>query len=173
MMGDPLVLRTQQLEAVYRRIAATRMAGLPLLHPRLAVQAVGFAAQDDGCALGVLVTPWFMNLVRLPLAPDLRPDAELPAPGQQEDRCIAGWTFRFHGHTEPGLGVHAAASLASPMNEFADQAAAVATAEALLEQLRPVPVPVAVPVPVPVPAAVPMSALARRGFLLGRSGAQR
>lgn len=149
MTGDPLVLRTQQLEAVYRGIAATRMAGLPLLHPRLAVQAVGFAAQGDGSALGVLVTPWFMNLVRLPL----QADAELPAPGEAEDRNIAGWIFRFHGHSEPGVGGHAAASLASPMHEFVDQAAAVATAQALLEQLRPVP--------------------ARRGFLLGRSGAAR
>lgn len=146
----PLAQRVQQLEAVYRRIATTRMAGLPLLHPGLAVQAVGFAPQPDGSALGVLVTPWFMNLVRLPL----QADAELPAPGQAEDRDIGGWTFRFHGHTEPGIGVHAAASLASPMHEFADQAAAVATAQALLERLRPVP--------------------ARRGFLLGRgSGAPR
>ncbi len=147
--GTTLADRVQRLEAVYRDIARTRMAGVPLLHPGLAVQAVGFAAQADGTALGVLVTPWFMNLVRLPLVSD----AELPAPGQAEDLAIGGWTFRFHGHSEAGLGAHAAASLASPMHEFADQAAAVATAQALLERLRPVP--------------------ARRGFLLGRSGAAR
>lgn len=146
--SPPLAARVQQLEAVYRTIAATRMAGLPLLHPSLAVQAVGFEAQADGTALGVLVTPWFMNLVRLPLSDT----ADVPAPGQAEDCCIGGWTFRFHSHAEPGLGVHAAASLASPMSEFADQAAAVATARALLERLRPAP--------------------ARRGFLFGRGGAR-
>jgi [NiFe] hydrogenase assembly HybE family chaperone len=145
---NTLVARVRQLEAVYGEIAATRMAGLPLVHPRLSVQAVGFEAQEDGTALGILVTPWFMNLVRLPLSNS----AELPAPGQAEDRRVGSWTFRFHGHSEPGIGEHAAASLASPMNEFADQAAAVATAQALLERLRPVP--------------------ARRGFLFGRHGAQ-
>lgn len=142
---DPLPTRVQQLEAVFREIAATRMAGLPLLHPGLKVQAVEFAPCGDGTALGVLVTPWFMNLVRLPL----QGTADVtPAPGEAEDQAVGGWTFRFHGQQEPGLGPFAAASLASPMGEFADQASAVATARALLERLRPAP--------------------ARRGFLFGR-----
>lgn len=142
-----LATRVRALEAAYRHIAATRMAGLPLVHPRLAVQAVGFEAGDDAVALGVLVTPWFMNLVRLPL--EARAVAAVTAPGRADDVTIHGWTFRFHGHQEPGLGRHAAASLVSPMSEFADQAAAVATAEGVLERLRPAP--------------------ARRRFLLGRS----
>jgi len=143
-----LAARVQALEATFRRIAATRMAGLPLLHAGLSVQAVDFEADAQGQALGVLVTPWFMNLVRLPLEAHAQGSNSLPPPGQARDQAVGGWTFRFHGHSEPGLGHFAAASLASPMAEFADQAAAVATARALLEQLRPVP--------------------ARRGFLLGR-----
>lgn len=141
--------RVQQLEQVFATIAATRMAGLPLMHPGLAVQAVDFAPTADGTACGVLVTPWFMNLVRLPL----QAGAPLPAPGRAADFDIGGWTFRFLGQAEPGLGPFAAASLASPMSEFADQAAAVATARALLERLRPVP--------------------ARRGFLFGHAGSAR
>lgn len=147
-MSAALEPRVQALEATFRRIASTRMAGLPLMHPWLSVEAVDFSQHEDGLALGALVTPWFLNLVRLPLhaaaAETLR-----PGPGDGEDIAIGGWTFRFLGHQEPGLGRFAAASLVSPMSEFADQAAAVATARALLEKLRPRP--------------------ARRGFLFGRA----
>lgn len=146
-MSPLLAPRVQALEARFRHIAMTRMAGVALLHQALQVQAVDFAESADGCALGVLVTPWFMNLVRLPLLPE----AALPLPGSAEDCAIGGWTFRFHGQSEPGVGPFAAASLVSPMHGFADQAAAVATARALLERLRPRP--------------------ARRGFLFGRSEA--
>ena len=140
-----------RLEAAFRRIERTRMAGLPLLHPRLTVQAVDFAtarpepstpralpaSAAPSLACGVLVTPWFMNLVQLPLHAD--GVAALPAPGDAADLEVGGWTFRFHGQHEAGCGRFAAASLVSPMAEFADQAAAVATARALLERLRPVP----------------------------------
>jgi len=155
------VERVSRLEATFRHIAATRMAGLPILHPRLHVQAVDFAPVEAGVGtgewVGVLVTPWFMNLVRLPAAPVVarakggreRPATDtLPAPGQAADLAIGGWTFRFLGHEEPGCGRFAAASLVSPMHGFEDQPAAIATARALLERLRPPP--------------------ARRAFLLGR-----
>ncbi|MBP6900371.1 MAG: [NiFe]-hydrogenase assembly chaperone HybE [Burkholderiaceae bacterium] len=149
-----LAPRVQALEATFRHIAATRMAGLPLVHPRLAVQAVDFGIEPDSdghpaapgrIATGVLVTPWFMNLVRLPLQATAA--AALPAPGQAAEHSFNGWSFQFLGHEEAGLGRFAAASLVSPMSEFADQPAAVATARALLERLRPRP--------------------ARRGFLFG------
>jgi len=146
-MKPPLAEQVQRLEQTFERIARTRMAGLPLMHPRLAVRAVDFTVGDDGIALGVLVTPWFMNLVRLPLRPEA--EALLPAPGHGEERAVGGWTFDFLGHEEPGLGRFAAASLVSPMSEFADQAAAETTARLLLERLRPRP--------------------ARRGFLFGRT----
>lgn len=132
-----LPIRVQCLEAAFRRIERERMAGLPLVHPQLRVQAVGFAAGDDELALGVLVTPWFMNLVQLPLTAQAA--ALLPRPGVGAERAVFGWRFLFHAQQEDGIGLFAAASLVSPMSEFADQAAAVATAQALLEHLRPPP----------------------------------
>lgn len=41
------------------------MRDLPFVHPDLEVEAVGFAPWQDH-ELGILITPWFMNLVMLP-----------------------------------------------------------------------------------------------------------
>ena len=54
-----------QLETVFRDIERTRMAGLPILNPALAVEAVDFSIWQ-GHWLGVLITPWFMNVMLLP-----------------------------------------------------------------------------------------------------------
>jgi len=141
-----LAARTALLETAFRDIACQRMAGVPVLHARLHVQAVGFEAAE-GVAVGVLVTPWFMNLLRLPLGDDA---AMLPV-GAKADREVGLRRFEFIGAHEPVLGAFEACPLFSPMFDFADQAAAVATAQAVLQQLRPEPVP-------------PL-----RGFLFGRS----
>lgn len=51
----------RHFDAVYRE----RMQGLPIVNERLSVEAVGFAALE-GHELGVLISPWFMNLILLP-----------------------------------------------------------------------------------------------------------
>ncbi|MEI2624689.1 MAG: [NiFe]-hydrogenase assembly chaperone HybE [Giesbergeria sp.] len=96
------------------------------------MQAVGFAPEPEGSsALGVLVTPWFMNLMRLPL------DAAEPlGPGQASRQRIGAHRLSFIGAHEAAFGPYAMCSLASPMFEFADQDAAVATAHEVLAQLR-------------------------------------
>lgn len=147
--------RVQALVALFERIAATRMQGVPMLHEALRVAAVGFepdaGAGDAAGAVGVLVTPWFMNLVWLPL--DEPPaDGVLPV-GATRTRVLGAERFDFIGAFEEAIGPFEACSLFSPMDEFADQAAALATAEAVLSLLRPP------PPPEPVPA--------RRRFLLG------
>ena len=127
--------RLRAFEALFERIATTRMAGVALLHPGLSVQAVGFQREAGGTAQsGILVTPWFMNLVRLPLSDD--PD-ELPgAVGSKRHLAVGSERFEFIAAHEEGFGAFEACSLFSPMFDFADQAAAVATAAQVLEQLR-------------------------------------
>lgn len=148
VVGEKVAL----LEAVFRDIAAHRMQGVPLLHGGLRVQAVGFAlAEDAPLAAGVLVTPWFMNLLRLPLG-------RMPMLGLGEVGTVRIGVHRlgFIGAFEPALGAYEMCSLASPMFEFADQAAAVATAREVLAVLRQ-----------PVSAASDVVA-GRRRFLFGR-----
>jgi [NiFe] hydrogenase assembly HybE family chaperone len=162
--------RAAALEALFRTIAATRMAGVPILHPALQVQAVGFESEPLGrCAVGVLVTPWFMNLVRVPLiaagAADSDPGAaeEAIAPaGRMRTRQVGNERFDFIGAAEPGFGAYESCSLFSPMSGFVDHAAAVATAQAVLGQLRSPP---AADAAAPTSAAAPPS---RRALLFGR-----
>jgi hypothetical protein len=185
-----LLARVRELERIYRRIATTRMAGIPILHPGLEVTAVGFAPEPGGGgAAGVLVTPWFMNLVWLP-----DEDAEEKAPppaadggaasdsavgrearppalrvGVSRARRIGHEAFDFLGAHEEGFGPFETCSLFSPVLEFADQVAAVATAEAVLELLRAPPAATGVPGEPAPPQGEPVPA--RRAFLLGRRAA--
>jgi [NiFe] hydrogenase assembly HybE family chaperone len=194
-----LAARVRELEALFERIASTRMQGVPILHPRLSVEAVGFRPSAGGrAAVGVLVTPWFMNLVWLPLQPapaspaspaadaadadraasDRSPSAAPPEPatpvGVTRTRAVGNERFDFIGAREPGFGAYEACSLFSPMSEFADQAAAVATAEQVMRLLHP-PQPLAGADAAPDleadDASAPEAAPSRRALLFGRAAA--
>lgn len=155
--------RLQRLEQTFATIARERMVGVPVLNPALRVQALGFARREPGPMLtGVLLTPWFMSLLRLPLQPQPAGSPGLLPVGHKGERELGGRPLEFIGAHEPGLGCFETCSLFSPMFEFVDQAAGVATGLAVLALLdgeggrdRPV---------APVPS--------RRGFLFGRAEAR-
>jgi [NiFe] hydrogenase assembly HybE family chaperone len=119
------------LESAFTRIRRERMADIPLLNPALEVQAVGFSVREDYC-LGVLITPWFMNLMLLPLAGDEW--AELPS-GTKINKSFPSGTYEFILGEEEGVGRYLMCSLFSPVFEFQNQQAAVVTAEAVLQSL--------------------------------------
>ncbi|WP_428419731.1 [NiFe]-hydrogenase assembly chaperone HybE [Methylibium sp.] len=162
-----LARRVRELVDLFRDIERSRMAGVPVLHPGLHVDAAGFelefepvaeaaATGDDAQAIGILITPWFMNLVVFPLA---RRD-DTAGVGRSQARAVGCENFDFIGAHEPSFGSYAACSLFSPMFEFADHAAASATAQAVLATLR-----------APVAGVDRAKSPARRSFLLGRSSA--
>ena len=160
--------RVADLVARFDDIARTRMVGVPLLNPALQVEAVGFTLEVEGegevggagVAVGILVTPWFMNLVRLPL----QPDACTAGVGRVQRHQVGTRSFEFIGAHEGMIGAYAACSLFSPVLEFDTRAAARETALAVLDALRP-----ANPALAPARPAEPVPA--RRSFLLGRSAA--
>jgi len=138
------------VEAAFSRIAATRMAGLPLNNPALAVEACCFRPWD-GLWLGVLVTPWAINLMLLPGGnPAFR---RLGADQRQTWKFPSG-EYAFHGAEEAGLGAYQSCSLFSPVFEFAGQDEARAAAAAALVAL------LAAPAPRPI---------SRRAFFGGKS----
>ncbi|MCP4452488.1 MAG: [NiFe]-hydrogenase assembly chaperone HybE, partial [Planctomycetes bacterium] len=57
------------LERAFERIHQEQMRDIPILNPLLRVQTLGFQ-EYQGRVLGVLITPWLMNLVMLPAEAD-------------------------------------------------------------------------------------------------------
>lgn len=146
---------TASLEEAFRRIERDRMQGMALLNPALRVEAVGFQAHGDGW-LGVLITPWFINLVMLPR--DASQWTEL-APTCATTESFPLGEFEFLVGRDETFGTYKSCTLFSPALEFTDQEAARNAALAALEALH------AQPVPAEPPAAGTVS---RRAFLRGQ-----
>jgi [NiFe] hydrogenase assembly HybE family chaperone len=126
----PDLAPARRLEAVFTNVARTRMAGMPFVNVALRVEAVGFR-EWQGQWLGVLVTPWSINVLLLPRSGDW---PRLPM-GTERFVDLPAGRFRFIAGFEPSLGEYHACSLFSPALEFADHDAACATASAALEAL--------------------------------------
>jgi [NiFe] hydrogenase assembly HybE family chaperone len=118
----------KELEALFGRIHQERMAEFPLNNAALAVEAVGFRDAPAG-ALGVLVTPWSINLLLVPAADDRR------GAGHKRLHTFPAGAFEFIQSEEEGFGRYETCSLFSPALQFADQDAARMTAIAVLDAL--------------------------------------
>jgi [NiFe] hydrogenase assembly HybE family chaperone len=126
-MNNPAIL----LQAIFENIATTRMAGIPILNPALHVEAVGFR-EWEGHWIGVLVTPWMINLVlmageELPLVPLHQ--------GENQTWHFPSGAYEFMGLNEPELGTCHICPLISPVAEFATHEDAVAVAREVAESL--------------------------------------
>lgn len=114
----------------YRRVYEA-MRDLPICNPLLDVEAIGFRPYGDH-ALGVILTPCFMNLMICAAGAE-----ELPSRPTGE---TAHWPLPVGragfivGRLE-GFGRVDSCSLFSPMDDFADHAAAHAVAVAALDEL--------------------------------------
>lgn len=151
-----------RLEALYAAIAERSMRDLPVYNPALRVEAVGFRRDGDR-VVGVLATPWFMNLV-VTAAPDGPPLPARPA-GASVTHAFAGGEFDFVVGGLDGFGRVDGASLFSPMFEFDDPEVVRAVAEAAIAEV--VTAPVEAPAPPEAPAA-DGPRLDRRALLFGR-----
>jgi [NiFe] hydrogenase assembly HybE family chaperone len=107
------------LVAHYRQVHKERFRGLPVVNPELEVEAVGMR-ELAGHEFGVLITPWFMNLVLLP-------GSDRWDERQQGSTCtieLPGGKIEFTvGHDET-IGTTLTAPLFSSVADFPDQALA-------------------------------------------------
>jgi len=117
---DPTVTLERAFNAV-----AERMQGLGFVNPALRVQAVGFEPWE-GHWLGVMVTPWSINLLLLPGNPAVwRPIR----PGEKQRYAFPAGDYDFIDALDPVVGEYRMCSLFSPAFEFQDHATAVMVAE--------------------------------------------
>lgn len=123
--------RTALLEADFREIWHTKMRDLPMVNAALHVEAVGFRVHE-GRILGVLVAPWFMNLVLLP-GPD--ETWSTLSPGEKEVIRFPSGDYEFLHNTREMVGGYKACALFSPMSDFSSQLQAVSVARAVMAAL--------------------------------------
>lgn len=119
------------LETTFNEILDKRMRELPVVNFALLVQAVGFNRFGEDW-LGVLITPWFMNLMLLPGVGSTWSEQH---PGTKIDKHFPYGTFEFTLGSETQLGTYALCSLFSPMFQFENQAAALAAAQSARQGL--------------------------------------
>ena len=100
----------QFFEEGFRKIAATRMKGVPICNPRLSVSSVPFR-KVDGQWVGGVVTPWSLLVIRACGDPETWTNiAETKVKGVE----LPGGEFSFMGVVDPDLGVYQSCSLLSP-----------------------------------------------------------
>ena len=153
MTDKALTESVAHLARRYREIASTAMADLPICNPKLGVEAIDFRIWS-GRALGIVVTPWFLNLTLFDL-PGAEPSAAVERGATVQLWLPAGQIELIVGDL-PGFGRVDMCSLFSPMFEFAEMEAAVETAREALQALLSPPDP---------PPAKSRPKLDRRAFL--------
>lgn len=125
-----MAIRVSDLVDQFRLIYMERMRDLPIVNPCLDVEAIGFD-RWEGQDLGVLITPWFMNLVLLPGDGDLVEQAQGDLIACQFPSGICEMTVC---HDEE-LGTYLAAVLFRTVVDFPDQETARAIAEDALANI--------------------------------------
>lgn len=125
-----MTIKVADLVARYEAIYEERMRDLPIVNPRLAVEAVGFDQWEDK-DLGVLITPWFMNLVLLP-----EPGQLLDFPQGERIECqFPSGPCELTVYHDDELGSYLAAVLFRTVADFPNQDVARAIAEEALAQI--------------------------------------
>ena len=122
--------KAEYLLGHYSRLYENSMYDLPIVNKALRVQLVDFFPWSDSL-LGVLITPWFMNLVLIPKVSHERFQS-----GKTVRINISGSEFMFLANNDDTIGLYLSSSLYSPMFEYKTQQQAVATASAIMQKIK-------------------------------------
>lgn len=121
----------ERLVALYRAIGDRAIRDLPIYNEALDVEAVGFRVHH-GRVLGILITPWFMNIVS---AQHEQHESAATRIGETVRHVLPSGAFDFIVGQLDGFGRIETCSLFSPMFDFGNQDTARAAASAALAAL--------------------------------------
>ena len=119
-----------QLVLHYRQVLDDHMRGLPFVNAALDVEAIGFRVFGDH-SLGVLITPWFMNLVLLPGTDEWSDDEQ----GSIRAVPLPAETIDFNVCRDDELGTYLTAVLFRTVSDFPDQETVRDTATEIMRRL--------------------------------------
>lgn len=125
-MTDTVAELVRHFEHIY----VEHMQDLPIVNKSIQVEAVGFEGYE-GHELGVLITPWFMNLVLLP-AEDAWSDS---AQGDASTIEFPSGPIEFTTSRDDVLGTYLTAVLFRSVSDLPDQAVARKVALEVMKEL--------------------------------------
>ena len=157
--GHPRVLA---LIEQFQRVD-TGMRDLPIYNNKIAIEAIGFRPFGDADLLGVMLTPWFMNMILLPIEPVPLSMAEI---GKSVDIELPTGKRKFVVGGDATVGLYKAHSLHSPVLNFTLPGQAQAEAKRMLALLMTPPAEDSSD-----PNAQPARGVDRRALLFGRRSA--
>ncbi len=122
--------RILQLVDRFTHIGETAMRELPIYNHALQVEAIGFKPTAAGW-LGVLITPWFINVM---LLPKHKQEATMPLGEKVTHKLISG-EHDFSVGEDDELGRYDFLTLASPTLKYKSHQAACDVAQKALAKL--------------------------------------
>ncbi|WGR59240.1 MULTISPECIES: [NiFe]-hydrogenase assembly chaperone HybE [Paracoccus] len=123
--------RCARLVADFREVFNAKMRDVPIINQALHVEALAFRPWQGGF-LGVLIAPWFMNLIWLPGEDQ---DWSALKAGEKEVVAFPSGEYEFIHNSREMTGPYKACSLFSPMADFTSQLQAVEVARAVMVEL--------------------------------------
>ena len=123
--------RVLALIELFQRIDAG-MRDLPIYNEKVAIETIGFRPFGDAALLGVVLTPWFMNMITLPIEPAPMNMAEI---GRTVSIELPAGKRAFVVGGDEMVGLYRAHSLHSPVLNFTLPGQARAEAKRILAML--------------------------------------
>ncbi len=123
--------KARALVADFQEIYNAKMKDVPIINHALHVELVGFKVYENRL-MGVLISPWFMNLIEVPMPGEEFLDMKV---GEKEVQSFPSGQYEFIYNMRELTGPYKACSLFSPMDEFSSQLQAKEVASAVMIEI--------------------------------------